>query len=558
MRAIPRPKHYLAVIILAAVAAAYGYQAIVDESLSDTQITIATATLKKAQPALYPHDPAMGPGGLWKFQTPLFQAVLETALIPTEYKDPSLPFRVLAPVAAAIFLVGMYGVLFQQCRSWSISVFVAILSSAVLYTLGRAYWGIGSLKSITPEALCLSLLPLVVMSFLRYEKRPQILLVFAGIGLMGNLHLVTAMNLTIVLLFVWIIRQHPSRKNALRALGCAAAAMLCALPYAAYYYQLRYALTPGRSQLDFGTLRQAFRFEHNLAGIFYPQILESLLSWLLVTTLLVLLALAVLIKVERFRTRHLGFWSWMMMTSLLVSLGLHGLSQLYGSATGQAPPVVDFYRAASFVMLPVFVLVAQAITNLFRLVREHRLWLRAALALLMAGWMLPSDNLAVVRRGVVELATARISEVEKPASVQRHHDRRNQIEELTRLADWARRNTPNDAVFFCDDPRFRLLARRSIAASGEDIGAVYYVLPRELSAWTNVLTRQEALLRPSGPDKETLAGLRSLAADLSSQKGALGGATHWYAIVSEQVGGEGMVLPPDEAWGRFYHLYRVQ
>ena len=96
----------------------------------------------------------------------------------------------------------MYALLYRQTRSWSLSAFVAVLSSAVTYTLGRSYWGIGSLASITPPTLVLAVVPLIVLSYLRYERQWRVLLVFAFIGVCGNLHLVTAANLTIVLLIV--------------------------------------------------------------------------------------------------------------------------------------------------------------------------------------------------------------------------------------------------------------------------------------------------------------------------------------------------------------------
>ncbi len=185
MRPIPRTRHLLAVLIFAGASAAAGYMATIDDRLSKTQIGIASVAVKRHEPELFADDPVFGESGRWRFHTPFLQSLLEVILLPTGYQDLTLPFRALTGVAVMIYLSGMYALLYRQTRSWSLSAFVAVLSSAVTYTLGRSYWGIGSLASITPPTLVLAVVPLIVLSYLRYERQWPVLPLVAFIIVCG-------------------------------------------------------------------------------------------------------------------------------------------------------------------------------------------------------------------------------------------------------------------------------------------------------------------------------------------------------------------------------------
>ena len=150
MRPIPQNRHLLAVAILVAAAALAGYLAMHDSRLSDSQVNIAAAALKRHDPGLFQHDPIFGSSRLWLFHTPAYQGMLELILVPTDYKDPLLGFRVGAAVQTMLLLCGMYALLFWQTRSWSVSVFIAVLSTRLIEMPGGGFWGSGPLESVTP------------------------------------------------------------------------------------------------------------------------------------------------------------------------------------------------------------------------------------------------------------------------------------------------------------------------------------------------------------------------------------------------------------------------
>ena len=527
-----------------------------DDRLCDWQIHIATAAVKRHQPELFANDPVYGESGLWRHHTPAMQAAMELVLVPGGYEDPTMPFRAMAGVAVMAYLCGMYALLYRQCRTWSIPVLVAVLSCAVVATPGGSLWGIGSLASVTPAGLCLAISPLILLAFLRYQRRWQLLLVFGFVGLLGNLHLASATNLALVLLIAYLGRRRFALRAWPMAIGCAAMAVAAGTPYLFYFLSLRRSLGPAGAAASYTAAYQALKG----LEVLYPDLLKSLLEWDLLIRVLVLAVAAavVLLRVERFRVRSIGLWVWLVAASVLVAYGLQGASQLIGWLRHTAPPVIDFVQASALVMLPLYVLFAQALTNLFRLSGRHRKSLRWACAVMLAAWLLPTDNLRIARHAVYDGYDAimrRTEKAEEPRTVRRHQLQQARHAELAVIAQWARTQSDQKAAFIIDRADFRMMARRAIVASDEDARAFYYMSPSRLEAWDEQVTREKALLK--GPiDPESL---RRFVADLSGSE-EWEGVPAWYVVVTAGVApGDGAmmreVLSP--GWGRHYRLYRL-
>lgn len=559
MRPVPESRHVWAALILAAVAAVSVILAVADSQLSSSQMDIMSAALKRHQAELFQHDPVYGQSELWRFHTPIFQVMMELVLVPTRYRDLTLPFKAMVGLTVIVYLAGMYALLYRQTRSWSISAFTAVLSLMVVQALGNNFWGIGSLESITPANLVLAMTPLIVLAMLTYEERWQLLLVFGAVGLTGNLHLVTAMNLTIVLLIVYLGRHRFSAASWRMAAGCALFALIGAFPYAFYFITLRLELTPAGA----GTSREAIQQAMNLAGleVVYPALLRPMLGWLPVLAALMIPALAVLTRMERFRTRNLNVWVWFMIAAGTLSLVMPGASQLVGAAAGKGPPVIDFIQASSLVMLPLYVLLGQTLVNLFRILRgSHQILLRIGCGVLLAIWAVPSDNFRVVRHAVYDLTTSFMPEADKPRRIQEIHARAEQKAELNRLAEWARSNTDAGAVFIVDDQDFRRLSRRSIFSSREDVKYFYYLQPWNLDKWGRSVADQKRLLHPPAGTRIDAMALAMFAADMAARDEYIG-AGEWYVVLDAEAAPEnaGQVREiVGKDWGKRYRLFKVR
>ena len=550
-----RGRHLLAVAIFAMVAAGYGRLAMLDYRFAPSQPGVAAAVLKEENRQLFPCDPVLGASKLWQLESPLFQGVMKLWLVPQGYADITMPFRATVPILTMLYLCGMYALLYRQCLNWSVSAFVAVLSSAVVWGPGEWHWGVGSLGSVTPQALCLSVTPLVMMAYLRYAKGWQVILVFGFIGLMGNLHLITAVNLTIILALVHCARERfrPSFLTLLAALGCAVLGMA---PYLAYYFAQRQAVSPEGVRAGYDWARDALE----TAGlkVLYPELLRPLAAFLPFCVILGAPAVSILFRRERFRTRELGTWVWFVAAAAFVGLGLHGLAQAVGKWLDRPPIVIDFVQALAILFLPLYVLLAQALSHLFRLMSALRGWLRAACVLLLIGWVGYSDNVGVLRHWLAQQATAFMSEDDKPPYVKRQRERQVNAEELAHMAEWCRDENHTDpaAVFVTDSGVFRMLSRRSILSSADDIRYLYYARPWRLRDWAQEIDRVEQLCDSPGSGQ----GLCAYAEERSRPGADQVRASAWYVVLD---GGRTLEAPAaareikSDLWGREYRLFQL-
>ena len=553
MRPVPRPRHLLAAFIFALAAAAHGYLGFHDRQLSTAQVQATTASLKDHDHTLFPGDAAFGPSGLWRLNSPAFRLLLNAVSAVAGHAKPVMPLRLLIAPVVLLYLCGMYALLYGQCRSWSVSVFVALLSSAVVWSLAGAYWGVGSLQSITPAGLLVALTPLLMMAYLRWEAHLCVMLAFLFVGLTGNVYPIGAINLAIVLLLVYLGRGRFARRRCIIAAGCAVCALIGMLPWIWHYTELRLAVPDGWSLTDAATMRQAL-----LLGdleIFWADLLRSLLNWLLLVLVLLVPAVAVLVRLERFRIRKPGFWIWLMSAALFVSVAVHGLALLVGRLSGRPPVTIDLPKASCLAMPALYVLFAQALTGVFRLVREHKAVVRWLCAVLLVAWMLASDNCRVVRHAALGAATSYMPEGEKPHNVQRHIERRRALDELTAMAAWARGNTDAAAMFLSDSIAFRMMSRRSIVAAAEDVRYFYHLAPGRLGAWCRLISRQAALLQTRKIDTEALAAFLDELAESQRFTGARGWCIIFPAGATlDKTGPFEQVTSPE--WGLSYQLCR--
>lgn len=559
MRPVPKPQHLLAALLFVAVAVLYGYQATSDARLSDSQAYLSASSLKYHDPSLFPADAIFGASRLWQVHSPALLGMLDLVLIPSGFSDMTLPFRILVAFVSLVYISSMYALVYRQCRNWSVAAFTAVLSSTVIYGVGSSYWGVGSLGSITPWAICISLMPLIVLAFLRHMHQwYRLLLVFVLTGLMGNIHLAAAMDLAAVLIFVYLGQRQFAPKAWLAAGSFALAALLGAAPFGAYLLALKQSLNPQDVTASAAVTAQAFEMA-DLAAL-YPGMLKAMLNWVMVMAIvLVIPAIVVLSKVERYRVRDMKVWVWFFAASLFVSLGIHGLLQALGAMRNSAPVIIDFVQAGSFIMLSLYVMFSQALTNLFRLVHEHRILVRLGCAALMAVWMIPSDNLRVSRYAVLDMATMYMDEQDKPRSIQRHHEAAQRREELEAIGHYAAVESPKDAVFIVRSaPSFRMVSRRSMVACPQDLVYLFYLAPAKLESYLDLLAAQERLLHPAS-GRADLGQIKQWASELSRQKANYSQAGAWYVILDAEDAPEkesvGEIL--SSRWGRSYRLFRI-
>ena len=548
MRPFPPSRHWLAAVLLTLVAAGSAYFASEDWRCDDAQIRALTALQKQADGELYGGDFVFGPSGAWRFQSPAFQSLLRW-LAPLGAGELA-PFRALTGWVVLLYLGGMYALLYRQTRSWPVSTFVAVLSMTVIHSLGGAYWGVGSLASITPYGIVTACAPLVVLAFLHQEGKHGLLLVFAWVGLLANLDVPAAGNLAIVLLLVHLAQGRFRLRVWPRTLACGLAALVGAAPILWYRWELARRVRPAGA----GVVASAVRHAADLADweALYPRLLEGVWTWLLVIAMLLVISAVILAREERFGVRNFAAWVWWILGALTVTFVFQGAAQLCGWAWGR-PATVGYAGASALVLLPLYILLAHALTTLFRIYRSHRVLARWGCAFFAAAWMAPSDNCRVLRYAISDTTTVFMTEVDKPRYVQKHHERYIQWRERCDIAAWARRNTPLSAVLVCDSAELRLRSRRGALACRDDVESLYRFEPWGLADWAEALERQEKALRAPGREP-----LDALGRDFSLRPPTRG-AEEWYVVLrsSDPAARELPPVPP-AGWGRYYVLCRLR
>jgi len=380
-----------------------------------------------------------------------------------------------------------------------------------------------------------------------------LLAVFAFVGLLGNVELGMSMNIALVLVCAYLA----GRSFTLRAWPVAGACLLVcaagAAPQFGYMLSLRYEMlgagAPPSAPVVFEALRQGG------LRVLFPVLAGDIVDWILSCSVLVALSIAVLFRMDRFKARNLGLWLVIFIASLVVTIVGQGLVQLSAALTGRGPIIIDFARAAPLAMLPLYAFAAQTLANLFRLSRRgHTLrWVCVALT---ASWMLPSDNLRVVRHWGYEVGTAFMDQQDKPLRLRKRLQRAHRRAELRKIALWARENTDVDDIFIADNAEFRMLSRRSMIC-GDDVRWVFYLAPGYLPEWMERTGELRKMLRSSG-GKADAEAIYLFASD-PKHTATWRGAKNWYAVIDSDADPQSDRFETvfGEGWGDHWRLVRI-
>lgn len=198
--------------------------------LSGDQVHIGVMVLKQSRPELFARDYAFKDMSLFRFYTPSWRWLTKQIMSVTG--DYAISLLVLMPVVMLVYLIGMFVLAYFMTGNILASILVALVSSRLWRGFPADAWGT-DLTLITPRALFCMLAPwLFVLMFHWLEdshrwKLP--LLAFLG-GLGANLHPVSGMIFTQLLLSMILLTQGINRKALTNLLLSALAAVAGAMP----------------------------------------------------------------------------------------------------------------------------------------------------------------------------------------------------------------------------------------------------------------------------------------------------------------------------------------
>ena len=547
MRPIAKSRHVRAALLLGAVVLANTLLSLRQEDILPDQANLLAEVAKSRQPELYASDAVFdqtGAGAAWRLRPPAWRALLAAAVWAGRGEVAGL--RIVVALSLAVYLAGMYLLVFRQTGSWSTAVVTAAVSMAV-FSLRRPHWGVGPLQTAGPETLYLACVPLLALGWLAWRQTPRLALVAAGAGLLGNFCFSSAVNFILVMLLALVVLQR-GRREAWRQCGLATLAALAGLAPALAYYLAQYAAAGWPVfGADYATAARAL--DEARLNVLYPDVLVEGLRWLPVPATLGLLAGVMLYRSGRYRSRDLGAHLVLLGATAAVALVLAALVQLVALAAGVIPPMVELARALPLAMLPLYVLLGQAMINLLRLARSHRWLARFAITLFAAAWLGSSWNASPLRHAVQAAVRAASGDAAEPDGEA----------ELRAVCRWAAAHAPTDALFLTPHAELRSFGRRSLAYCPADLRYLYHFRPERLGDWARGLAEQRRLLDPPEGSPADAGKLAALAQEYWRRRPHGPGPT--YVLVPADAApptGEHLAEVPPDGWGRQWRLYAVR
>lgn len=367
-----------------------------------------------------------------------------------------------------LFLLTHY-VLFRAMGTGAIFAGVGTLGAMTLRPMfGAEYWGFNGLDSMLPREVVNAFTPLLLLAFLRWRAPWQILRFFLFTGLVVSFHPYSGLHLFLAGAMAHLIIARGERRAWLEVIAGAGIFVLGALPFLAGFVPSRDnlsdpALLPTLREIQW--VRWRFEFlppDAPTVGVVTLGILlpAGLLVWLLRTN-----------GVNQDVRRLL----------LIGAAGLGGAFlgtaaiQLWSAVTNGPYVTTEHIRMAKLIYPGLLVAFPLAYAQIWETAR--RPGSRVAIVILVAVSLVsPQQMLMATSRVRVEakrrLGLPVASQPQPPVDG-----------DESALWNWARRETPDDALFFTDSPRFRVATERSITGTWKDAGFVSLSGTRPLYEW---------------------------------------------------------------------------
>jgi hypothetical protein len=491
-------------VVLAALALSAGLMLVGHADLRADQNAYNLLVAKKLAPdlfardALYRHDPDL-------LHVPWFLEV-HAALARRLGGDVERALGWLGWLIGAVFVAGHF-VFFRAVAGRPAPAALATLGAVTLRNaLGGEVWGLDAMSSATTRTILAGLIPLLLLLFLKARPRPWLPAYWGLLGLLFNIHPVSAYHLAQVtaVAHLW---QERFRRRALAQVALGVALFVVGtLPYTVPFFAGREGGGPPalvRAALD-------YRFPY----LFYPIALNALLS--------VAFHMAV----------PLAAWLWWrrrgepstVLTPLAPVMGAAVVLGFAGTAAIQAlgawldRPYLDI-QELRLLRLPYPILLGGLALAYARLLATPRPRARVAVVLLLLVSLVPPGQMihsfsyetrAAVKHalgmGPAPVAAAAADPVPRRA-----------------LWAWAASATPPSALFFTDDFEFRLRTRRSITGSFKDGAFMFLAGSGPLAQWY-VLEHERTACRAAGGSGCWFGLARRLGADYAVLDPGLAGA----------------------------------
>lgn len=144
----------------------------------------------------------------------------------------------LVPIVFLFFTIGMVEACYALTRRWLVSLGIGLISNIHLVVF-LAEWGLPGPTEVDPWAFVAMLYPAVFLLFYRgitQQREWLIVSSFVIVGLLGNLHLISAFNIVGVFALTYAFTRKWSVNSLFRLAGYVLLSMLCLMPFLFEYF----------------------------------------------------------------------------------------------------------------------------------------------------------------------------------------------------------------------------------------------------------------------------------------------------------------------------------
>jgi len=491
-------------VVLAALVLSGGLMLVGNADLRADQHAYDLLVAKKLAPdlfardALYRHDPDL-------LHVPWFLEV-HAALAGRLGGDVERALGWLAWLIGAVFVAGHY-VFFRAVAGRPAPAALATLGAVTLRNaLGGEVWGLDGISSAHTRRILSGVTPPLLVLFLRWRAGPWLPAYRSMLGLLFNVHPVSAYHLAQVtaVAHVW---QERFRRRALAQVALGVALFVVgALPYAVPFFTGREgggAPAEVRAALD-------YRFPY----LFYPIALNALLS----VAFHMAVPVAAWLCWRRRREPNAVLTPLAPVLGAALVLGFGGTAAIQALGAWLDRPYVDIQELRVLRLLYPILLGGLALTYVRLLAkRSGRVWIAVA-ALVLASLVPPGEVIHAVSHETRARVKHALGMGPPPVAAAA-------VDPVPRrvLWAWAAGATPPTALFFTDDFEFRLRTRRSITGSFKDGAFMFLAGSGPLVQWY-ALDRERTACRAAGGGGCWFGLARRLGADYAVLDPALAGA----------------------------------
>ena len=474
----PRRAGEAVVVLLVALALSGGLVLLGDPDLRGDQNAYNLLVAKKLSPGLFARD------ALYRYEPNVLHVPwfldLQAALARRMGGDVERALAWLGWLMGALFIGGHY-VFFRVVSGRPLPAALATLGAlTVRNALGGEVWGFDGMPAAATRTILAGLIPPLLLLFLWWRERPGLAGYWALLGLLFNVHPVSAYQLAQVTALAHLWRERSARALGQVALG-AALFVAGALPYLAPFFAARLgggAPATVRAALD-------YRFPYLL----YPIAPNALLS----VAFHMALPLAAWLAWRRRREAHpvLTPLQPVMIAAVVVGFGATALIQVVGVALDR--PYVDIQELRALRLLYPITLGGLALLYARWLERRTRAAVAAVVVVALLSLVPPAEVIHAFSEETRAAVKHALGIGPPPVPAVAAAD----VSTRPALWRWAAAATPPAALFMTDDAEFRLRTRRSITGAWKDGALMFLAGSGPMVQWY-ALDRERTACRATG------------------------------------------------------------